>query len=99
MLPIVLCSTALSALSVAGCYGLLALGRVQVVTWLNLAAAAAMILSIFWLLPLFGIRGMAIARLVYGPIMLGVYIPLFLNLTRRSDFRPNPDAHALCEEA
>ncbi len=100
VLPIVLLSTALSALSVAGSYGLLALGRVQVVTWLNLAAAGAMILSIFWLLPPFGIRGMAIARLVYGPIMLGVYIPLFLSLTRRFELRPNPDAHgALCEEA
>jgi O-antigen/teichoic acid export membrane protein len=100
VLPIVLCSTALSALSVAGCYGLLALGRVQVVTWLNLGAAGAMILSIFWLLPPFGVRGMAIARLVYGPIMLGVYVPLFLNLTRRSEFRADRKAQsALCEEA
>ena len=99
VLPIVLLSTAVSALSIAGCYGMLALGRVQVVTWLNLAAAAAMILSIFWLLPPFGIRGMAIARLVYGPIMLSVYIPLFLNLPRRSEYQPKADAHAVCEEA
>src|SRR5262249_51217889 len=62
VLPIVLCSTALSALSITGCYGMLAMGRVQLVTWLNLAAAGLMVAAMFRLLPAYGIRGMAIAR-------------------------------------
>ncbi len=82
VLPIVLCSTAISALSITGCYGMLAMGRVQLVTWLNLAGAALMVVAMCWLLPTQGMRGMAIARLAYGPITLGVYVPLFLRLMR-----------------
>lgn len=88
VLPIVLCSTAISALSITGCYGMLAMGRVQLVTWLNLAAAGLMVLAMFRLLPAYGIRGMAIARLVYGPVTLGVYVPLFLRLIRGSRSKP-----------
>ncbi|HEY3625324.1 MAG TPA: oligosaccharide flippase family protein [Terracidiphilus sp.] len=84
ILPIVLCGTALSALSVAGSYAMLAMGRVRIVTWLNLVAGAAMMTAVFLLLPRYGIRGMALARLVYGPIMLAVYLPLFLHLRRGS---------------
>jgi O-antigen/teichoic acid export membrane protein len=100
ILPVILCSTALSALSVAGSYGMLAMGRVQVVTWLNVAAAVLMVLGMLWLLPRHGIQGMAIARLVYGPIMLGVYVPLFVLVLRGSASRSKADApRALCEEA
>jgi len=87
ILPIVLYSTALGALSIAGSYAMLAMGRVRVVTWLNLAAGAAMIAAIALLLPAHGIRGMALARVVYGPITLGVYLPLFLQL-RRATAKP-----------
>jgi hypothetical protein len=53
-----------------------------------------------WLLPRHGIQGMAIARLVYGPIMLGVYVPLFMLVLRGSASRSKADApRALCEEA
>lgn len=82
ILPIILCSTALSALSVAGSYTMLAIGRVRIVTWLNLAAASAMALTILWMLPAHGVRGIALARLVYGPITLGVYLPLLTQLRR-----------------
>ena len=98
VLPIVLCSTAISALSITGTYGLLAIGRVQLVTWLNLAAAASMILAMFWLLPAYGVRGMAIARLAYGPITLGVYGPLLLHLIRGSRTHPHARREAF-EEA
>jgi O-antigen/teichoic acid export membrane protein len=100
VLPIVLCSTAFSALSVAGSYAMLAIGRVQIVTWLNLAAAAAMAGAIWLLVPPYGIRGMALARLVYGPITLGVYIPLFIQLLRGSISRSTSPkaAPAFCEE-
>ncbi len=104
ILPIVLCSTVLSALGVAGSYAMLAMGRVRLVTFLNVAGTAAMIVAIFCLLPPYGIRGMALARLVYGPIALGVYVPLFVQLLRSSRSQPSPksssEAHAaLVEEA
>jgi O-antigen/teichoic acid export membrane protein len=100
ILPVILCSTALSALSVAGSYGMLAMGRVQVVTWLNVAAALLMLLGMLWLLPRNGIQGMAIARLVYGPITLGVYVPLFVLVFRGSASPSKADApRAVCEEA
>ena len=73
-------------------------------TFLNVAGAAAMIIAIFCLLPAYGIRGMALARLVYGPITLGVYVPLFIELlcgsrTQASpQSKPDPRA-ALIEEA
>lgn len=100
ILPIVLYGTALSALGIAGGYAMLAMGRPRVVTWVNLAAAAAMILAVWWLLPLFGIRGIALARLAYGPICLCVYVPLFMQLLGRSTSRSSREARAaLCEEA
>jgi O-antigen/teichoic acid export membrane protein len=83
---------------------MLAMGRVRLVTFLNVAGAAAMIIAIFCLLPAHGIRGMALARLVYGPITLGVYVPLFVSVLRgsttRSSPQSSPDARAaLVEEA
>lgn len=100
ILPIILCSTAVSALSVAGSYAMLAIGRVRIVTWLNLAAAAAMVLAIFSMLPSYGVRGVALARLVYGPITLGVYLPLFTQLVRGSISQRDSNAPAaILEEA
>ena len=99
ILPIVLYGTALSALSIAGCYVMLAMGRPRVVAWLNVAAAAAMIIAVWWLLPLYGIRGMALARFAYGPICLCVYVPLFLQLLSRSPSQSGCEARAaLCED-
>jgi O-antigen/teichoic acid export membrane protein len=100
VLPIVLCSTAISALSITGCYGMLAMGRVRLVTWLNLLAAGLMVAAMFRLIPAYGVRGMAIARLVYGPITLGVYVPLFLRFIRGTWLREKPARRpALLEEA
>jgi O-antigen/teichoic acid export membrane protein len=104
ILTIVLGSTALTALGVGGSYAMLAMGRVRLVSFLNLAGAAAMIAAIFCLLPSHGIRGMALARLTYGPITLGVYVPLLAQLLRRrtsqSGPQSSPDARArLVEEA
>jgi len=100
VLPIVLCSTAISALSITGSYGMLAMGRVKLVTWLNLGGAALMIAAICWQLPTQGIRGMAIARLAYGPVTLGVYLPLLLYFIRvprsRSDYKAQTE---ILEEA
>jgi O-antigen/teichoic acid export membrane protein len=72
----VACSFALLGLGVTGYYALLAMGHVRTVTLLNLAGGVAMLLTMVSLLPRMGIRGIAIARLEYGFVTLGMYIPL-----------------------
>jgi len=98
MLPTIALSTALSASSVVGSYAMLALGCARTVTCLTLAAAATMFLSIPWLAHIHGVYGIAEARLLYGPIMLLVYIPLFF-LIRRSFATPASARAPICEEA
>jgi O-antigen/teichoic acid export membrane protein len=80
LLPVVVLSSAALGLSVTGSYAMLALKRVQAVTWINLAAGAAMLVMIAWLLPRYGIGAVAASRLVYGLITLLIYIPLALIL-------------------
>ena len=82
ILPIIAWSSALLGLNVTGSYALLALGRVRTVTWFNLAGGAAMMLLIARLLPHYGIWGIAVARLSYGPITLLLYVPLVMLLCR-----------------
>jgi O-antigen/teichoic acid export membrane protein len=82
VLPLIVWSTALPALNVSGFYSMLALDRVRTVTWLGLIAGSMMLLSIPWLLPRYGLFGIVWARMIYGPITLAVYIPLFLLLRR-----------------
>jgi O-antigen/teichoic acid export membrane protein len=69
-------SFSLLGLAVTGYYAMLAFRRVHLVTALNLAGGAAMLLLTVWLLPRMGVRGVAVARLVYGAVALGVYLPL-----------------------
>jgi O-antigen/teichoic acid export membrane protein len=69
-------SFALLGLSVTGYYSLLALGRVQMVTALNLTGGLIMLLLMVWLLPLWGVHGIAMARLCYGVIATLMYVPL-----------------------
>jgi O-antigen/teichoic acid export membrane protein len=69
-------SFALLGLSVTGYYSLLALGDVRIVTALNLTGGLAMLLLMAWLLPVWGVHGVAIARLSYGAIALLMYVPL-----------------------
>ena len=76
MLAPIAWSFALLGLNVTGYYTLLAFGRVRTVTWLNLAGGAAMLLVMAFLTPRAGIRGIAIARLVYGQITLFMYGPV-----------------------
>jgi O-antigen/teichoic acid export membrane protein len=100
VLPTLVWSTAAQGLSITGTYTLLALGRVRWVTFLNLAGGAAMLLAAPLLVPRFGAQGMAMARLIYGPCTLLVYIPLTLLLFggTRATFRAHA-AVAACEEA
>jgi O-antigen/teichoic acid export membrane protein len=68
---------ALFAMNVTAHYTLLALGRVRLVTALNLVAGAAMLLLMLVLTPRFGLVGTACARLVAGPITCALYLPLY----------------------
>jgi O-antigen/teichoic acid export membrane protein len=61
------------ALNVTGHYALLALGQVRLVSTLNLAGGAAMLIAMIYLAPRFGIAGAAVGRLLYGPITLLMY--------------------------
>lgn len=98
ILPYLVCGSALQALSVTGTYTLLALGKVRVATLLNLGGGAAMIAATPWLLPKYGAHGMAVARLLCGPISLLVYIPLTAMLFHAAR-PPKPSAAgSVCEE-
>jgi energy-converting hydrogenase Eha subunit H len=78
---------------------MLALGRARLVTLLNLGGGAAMVLATRWLLPIYGMQGMATARLFYGPFPLLVYIPLAAMLFRNARVPgPTVAAIAICEE-
>lgn len=82
--PIIVCGSALLALSVTATYSLLALGRVQMLTWLSIGSGAAMLLAIFLFLNE-GRSGIAMARLLYGASALLLYIPLARALSGSSE--------------
>ncbi len=95
----VIWSSALLGLNVTATYALLATGQVRLVTWCNMTGGATMLLAMFFLTPRLGIQGVAIARLSYALVPLGLYIPLLRTLFGRpgsqvtsSAFRP------VCEE-
>jgi O-antigen/teichoic acid export membrane protein len=75
-MPVIVWSSALLGLNVTATYALLALGRVRIVTGLNLASGAIMLLLMFYLTPRLGIAGIAFAKLSYALISLLLYIPL-----------------------
>lgn len=92
-------SFALLGLSVTGYYTMLALGHVRSVTWLNLAGGAAMLLTMALLLPHMGMRGIALARLVYGLSALLLYLPLIRLLrTTSTACLPVAGPCAVCED-
>ena len=92
-------SFALLGLNVTAYYSLLALGRVHVVTWLNILGGTAMLALMAWLLPRAGIRGVAIARLVYGLTTLLTYFPLVRILAGGSYISlPAVSSSPVCED-
>ena len=76
LLPFLAIGFAFLALNVTGHYTLLALGRVRLVTALNVAGGIAMLIAMTPLIRRFGIQGAAMARLCYGPITCLLYLPL-----------------------
>jgi O-antigen/teichoic acid export membrane protein len=87
ILSILGCSFVLFALNVTAHYTLLAIGKVRVVTFLNLAAGAAMLTLMLLLTPKFGMIGTAASRLVCGPITCLLYFPLYKFLHAESTKR------------
>jgi O-antigen/teichoic acid export membrane protein len=77
MFPIIVCSFALLGMNVTGHYVSLALGRVKIVTCLNLLAGTIMLLAMALLIPKYGLQGAALARLAYGPITCLLYFQLY----------------------
>ena len=98
VLPTIIVGSALLGLNVTATYSLYALGRVRVVTWLNLAGGVAMLLLMVYLAPRFGAYGLAIARLGYGTITLFLYVPLIRELRGGRVAASVMAANPVCEE-
>jgi O-antigen/teichoic acid export membrane protein len=81
--PTIACSFALLGMNVTAHYALLAVGQVRTVTYLNLLAGIAMLLTMAILIPKHGLQGAALARLVYGPITCLAYLYLSKVIGRR----------------
>jgi len=72
----------LLALNVTGHYAMLALGKVRLVTALNVAGGVAMLMAMVAWVPAHGVNGAAWARLSYGPITCLIYWPLLRSLRK-----------------
>lgn len=83
ILPAAAWGSALSALSVTGCYALLAMGRPRIVAVLNVAGGLAMAGALPLLIPRFGLAGIAYSRLLPGCAALLVYVPLTSQIVRQ----------------
>jgi O-antigen/teichoic acid export membrane protein len=84
--PTIVCSFALLGMNVTAHYSLLAVGHVRTVTYLNLFAGVAMLLTMAMLIPRHGLQGAALARLIYGPLTCLAYFRLYRIIWR-------PEAH------
>jgi O-antigen/teichoic acid export membrane protein len=98
VLPTIIAGSALLGVNVTATYSLYALGRVRVVTWLNLAGGLAMLLLMVYLAPRFGAYGLAIARLSYGTTTLFLYVPLIHELRGGRAASSVMAANPVCEE-
>jgi len=84
LLPPVLAGSTLLALSVAGCYAMIALGRVRTIALLNVTACAAIVVFTGGFLYDFGIMAIAGGRIAFALIVLCIYIPLASELRGQS---------------
>ena len=75
-LSITACGFALLGLNVTGFYMLMAMGRIKLLVFVNTVGAAVVLVAITLLAPRFGIAGAAAGRLLFGPIVCIIYIPL-----------------------
>jgi O-antigen/teichoic acid export membrane protein len=96
ILSILAVGYALFSMNVTAHYALLALGRVRLVTYLNLAAGAAMLIVMLLLTPRFGVAGTACARLIAGPVTCILYLPLY-RLMRSNSKHSAPSEYVALE--
>jgi O-antigen/teichoic acid export membrane protein len=89
-LSITACGFALLGLNVTGFYIFMAMGRIKLLALVNTAGAATMLIAIAILAPRFGIVGAAAGRLLYGPILCIIYVPLrnALRVTQSAPVEP-----------
>ncbi|HWT65835.1 MAG TPA: hypothetical protein VN151_06950, partial [Terracidiphilus sp.] len=98
VLPIVAWGAALSALSVTGCYALLAAGRPANVAALSIVGATAMAIALMQSAR-FGLRGIAYSRLLPGCVSMLIYIPLARYLVRGQTTDETVEVASMLEEA
>jgi len=99
VLPMTALGAALSALSVTGCYSLVALGRPRAVTLLTILGGLAMAAALALLVPRYGLAGIALSRLLPGILSLLAYIPLTVLLMQHAATANSKRSRAVCEEA
>jgi O-antigen/teichoic acid export membrane protein len=63
------------------------MGQVRVVTYFNLVAGIAMLILMLLLIPIYGLQGAAMARLIYGPITCLAYFHLYSVIYRAGHTR------------
>jgi len=73
---------ALMGLNVTGHFVLMAMGRVKLLALANMVGAIAMLGAIWTLAPAHGVTGAAAGRLLFGPIICLIYLPLARTLSR-----------------
>ena len=99
VLQVIVWSSALLGLNVTATYALMALGRMRIVTWFNLAGGGIMLLLMVYLTPRMGIRGVALARLSYALVPLCLYLPLCRHVFGKSTVSAGaPALRPVCEE-
>jgi O-antigen/teichoic acid export membrane protein len=84
MIPLLALGFGLLSLNITAHYSLLAMGRVRLVTALNIAGGVVMFIAMASLVPHRGVEGAAFARLAYGPITCLLYFPLYQVLSTRA---------------
>lgn len=84
LIPLLTYASALAATSVTGCYAMLALGRAREVALLCVAGSVLGALATMPLARIFGVAGLAYARMLYGAVVLLIYIPLSMHFLRRA---------------
>jgi O-antigen/teichoic acid export membrane protein len=77
LFPTIVCSFASLGINVTAHYALLAVGKVRIITYLNLIAGIVMLALMAVVVPRFGLQGAVFARLVYGPITWLAYFQLY----------------------
>jgi hypothetical protein len=80
MLPRVVASSGILALTVSGSYAMLALGQVRALAIINVVAVLAMLIVSLRLLSPDGVWAVIDGRLAFGVVVFLIYIPLLRNL-------------------